>query len=183
MIKNLAGLAVSLLLAHASTLPGYAQDSMPDPRVEQLLQKLEMLASPPSQPAAIVSRTFAVRVRTTITVLSSLSLPHNLMCQVFLTHFTSDFRFFYTETKGQKIVTPAPGGSIVCDITTNVKWPNADDTRTVSIGVAVRPLIKRLASLPNEEEYVRNRTSTASLPPIPLPAQGTTTLVTHALSL
>lgn len=181
MIKSLAGIAASMLVALQLTTSSFAQSEMSSPQTELLLQKLDMLISPPSGPAAPVSRTFAVRVRTTVTIAAA-PPPHDLMCVVTMFHFTLAGTSFF-ETKSQKHVTPAAGGSFVCDITTNAKWLNADDTRTIFINVTVRPLFRRLATLPNSEEYVRNRTASHNLAPIPLPAQGTTAQVVHALNL
>ncbi|MGQ0485890.1 MAG: hypothetical protein ACT4SY_11135 [Hyphomicrobiales bacterium] len=100
-----------------------------------------------------------------------------------LFHFSFAGGGVYFEIKSQKHVTPATGGSFICDITIPVKWPQADDARPIQVNVTIRPLIRRIATLPNQEEYVRNRTASNSPAAIPLPASGATVIVLTSLDI
>ncbi len=176
MIRKLPRMMVILLAMALPASFAAAQSTTPDPRTELLLDRLEQLSPAPSGPRAVVFRGFALTVKATIIVRSSPPPPHDVICEITMFHSTVAGGSYF-ETKAQKYVVPRAGRSFICDITLNARWQRADTTRPVTVTVALRPMARDLAYLPNQQEYERNRSTFESLPPIPLPANGSTTLI------
>ena len=176
MIRRLSRLTAILLSTPLLATIAVAQSTVPDPRTFLFFDRLQQLSPTSSEPRAVVSRSFAVTVKAGIIVRSSPPPPHDVICEVSLFHST-EAGGSYFETKAQKYVVPKTGRGFICEITLNVRWQRADTTRPVSVTVAIRPMARELAYLPNQQEYERNRSSFESLPPIPLPANGSTTLI------
>jgi hypothetical protein len=167
MRRLLIGVGASLF----AIAPAMAQ-SETDARLDALLQLLAA-KQPQAQQAAVVKRSAKIRFRVEVEGVSTLSQQpsHTPRCEFTFSHGTGA-GLFYTESKTVEIARPGVGSSVFCDQTIPFTWNFADTTQVVRLQVVVR------ASHDQTDEFARTRFASHSLPPIPLPNEGQTVMVT-----